>query len=75
MNMKEFLEEKREFWIQKAIEKPGALRAKAKAAGKINSDGTIDKEWIKKQAEEGSGKTEKQAQLALTLAKLRKKKG
>lgn len=75
MNMKKFLYEKREQWIQKAIKRPGALKAKAKKAGQLNPDGTIKKSWLKKQAEEGSGRTEKQAELALTLAKLRKRKG
>jgi len=59
-------------WIQKAIKKPGALRATAKRAGALK-DG-ISVSWLKKQAEKGSTKTAKRARLALTLRKLRKKR-
>ena len=43
-------------WIQEAIKKPGSLRATAKRAGAIKSDGTIKKIWLKEKAK-GSGKT------------------
>jgi hypothetical protein len=59
-------------WIAGAIKHPGALRAKAKAAGALNPDGTIKKSWIAAKAKQG-GTTGKQAQLAKTLGKMRKK--
>ena len=37
-------------WISKAIKRPGALKAKAKAAGKLAKDGDIEKSWIDKVA-------------------------
>lgn len=59
-------------WIQNAIQKPGALReALGAAKGK---DIPVSK---LKKAAKGKGvskKTEKRAELALTLRKLRKKK-
>lgn len=59
-------------WIQKAVGKPGALRAQAKRAGAMTKAGTIRKSWLQAQAKKG-GVTGKRARLALTLAKLRKK--
>jgi len=47
-------------WIQKAIKKPGALRATAKRAGALK-DG-ISVSWLKKQAEKREGKRNKYAQ-------------
>ena len=64
-------ETKGEKWIQKAIKKPGSLKATAKAAGAIKSDGTIKKTWLKEKAK-GSGKTAQRARLALTLGKMKK---
>ena len=58
-------------WIQGAIKKPGALRATAKRAGAIKSDGTIKKSWLREKARD-SGKTAQRARLALTLGKMRK---
>lgn len=63
----------KEQWIQNAISKPGALRSKAKRAGAVKSDGTIEKSWIKNKAK-GDGQTARQARLAMTLSKLRKNK-
>lgn len=64
-------------WIKGAIKRPGALKAKAKAAGQVDKDGDIKKSWIDKVAKNKSGKystrTEKQAELAKTLGKMRKK--
>ena len=60
-------------WIQSAIKRPGALRAKAKKAGAITAKGTIDQDWLNQQAK-GSGTTARQARLAKTLGKLSKKK-
>lgn len=59
-------------WIQKAIKKPGALRAALGA--KKGKDIPVSK---LKKAAAGKGvskKTEKRAELALTLRKLSKKK-
>lgn len=56
-------------WIKKAIKKPGALRKTAGAKKGKN----IPKSKINKLAKKG-GKTGKRAQLAKTLAKLRKRK-
>jgi len=59
-------------WIQGAIKKPGALRATAKRAGAIKSDGTIKKSWLREKAKQGNSITEKRARLALTLGKMKK---
>lgn len=63
-----------EKWIQRVIKRPGALRAAAKRAGAITKKGTIEKSWIAKQTKKG-GRIGKQAVLAQTLAKLRKRAG
>lgn len=60
-------------WIQKAIRKPGSLRAAAKRAGALNKDGTIKVSWLRQQAKK-SGTMGKRARLALTLRKLRRRK-
>lgn len=65
---------KKKKWIASAISKPGALRAQAKRAGALTSKGTIKKAWLRKQAKKG-GKIGRRARLALTLSKMRKKKG
>jgi hypothetical protein len=59
-------------WIQKAIKKPGALRAAAKREGAIGRDGKIKLSWLREKAKKG-GKIGRRARLALTLRKLRKK--
>lgn len=61
-------EEKKKKWIQKAIEKPGALRKSLKV--KEGKDIPVSK--LEKAAKKG-GKMGKRARLALTLRKLRKK--
>lgn len=53
-------------WIDKAIKRPGALKAKAKKAGESTMT------FAKEHAGDG-GRTGKQARLALTLSKMRKK--
>jgi hypothetical protein len=58
-------------WIKGAVKRPGALRAKAKRAGKITAKGTIDMRWLRAQAKVG-GTLGKQARLAQTLRRLRK---
>ncbi len=60
-------------WIQKAIKKPGALRAAAKRAGAIGKGGKIKVSWLRKAAKKG-GVTGRRARLALTLRKLSKRK-
>ena len=58
-------------WIKGAIKKPGALKATAKRAGAIKTDGTIKKTWLKEQAKKNTI-TGKRARLALTLGKMKK---
>lgn len=58
-------------WIQKAIKKPGALKATAKRAGALKADGTIKKTWLRDQAKKKT-KTGQRARLALTLGKMKK---
>lgn len=61
-------------FIQDAIKRPGALKAKAKKAGAINKKtGNIKDEWIDEK-EKSPGVLGKEARLAKTLKKLRKKK-
>jgi len=64
------LQEKKN-WIAGAIKKPGALKATAKTAGKVNAKGNIKQDWLKSKAK-GNSKTAKRARLAITLKKLRK---
>ena len=52
-------------WIQKAIKRPGAFRAKAKRAGM--STGAYARKM-----RTASGRTGKQARLAITLGKMRR---
>lgn len=69
--------EKKNF-IKDAIKRPGALKKKAKGAGKLTKKGDIKDSWIDKVAankkDKYSKRTEKQAEMAKTLKKLRKKK-
>ena len=58
-------------WIQKAIKRPGALRAKAKKAGALK-DG-INPGWLEKSSK-SKGRTGGQARLAQTLKKIRQKR-
>lgn len=62
-------------FIKEAIKKPGALTKTAKEHGGETKKGTIKKSFLK-EAEEGEfgKKTEKRANLANTLSKMRKKK-
>jgi len=61
-------------WIQSAIKHPGALTAKAKAAGGLTKQGTIKQSFIEKAQNSPNPTTRKQANLAETLGKLRRKK-
>ena len=58
-------------WIQKAIKRPGAFRAKAKKAG-MSTQAFANKVLANK--EKYDPRTVKQAALAKTLAKMRRKK-
>lgn len=64
---------KKERWIQEAIKRPGALKAKAARAGALKKDGTIKESWLEEKAK-GNDLTAKQARLALTLKDLSKRK-
>jgi len=61
----------KENWIQGAIKKPGAFSAQAKKAGMSTAEFA---EEVTKNPKDYSDKTVKRAQLAKTLAGLRKKK-
>ena len=54
-------------WIQKAIKRPGALRKKAG----VKKGENIPVRWLRKAAKSKDPRTRKQAQLALTLRKMR----
>jgi len=58
-------------WIQKAIKRPGAFKAKAKKAG-MSTQAFANKVLANK--EKYDDRTVKQAALAKTLSKMRKKK-
>ena len=58
-------------WIKGAIKRPGAFKAKAKKAGM--STGAYATKVLKK-GSKSSTRTERQASLAKTLGKLRKRK-
>ena len=61
-------------WIQGAVKRPGALKAKAKKAGGISkSTGKIKSSFIDKETHSKNPRTRKQANLAKTFAKMRKK--
>lgn len=64
---------KKKYWIQEAIQKPGALRAQAKREGALTKSGKIKEEWLNEKAKEG-GTIGRRARLAKTLQKLRKRK-
>lgn len=61
------------FWIQEAIKRPGALRARAKREGALTKKGTISKSWLLEKAK-APGRLGRQARLAITLSKLRKRR-
>ena len=58
-------------WIQGAIKRPGAFRAKAKRAGMSTSAYARE---VLRSGSKASARTKKQASLAQTLSKLRKKR-
>lgn len=57
-------------WIQKAIKKPGSLRAQARREGALTRKGTIKSSWLNKKAKR-SGTIGRRARLAKTLKKMR----
>ena len=60
--------------MQKAVRHPGALRVKAEKVGPIDkTTGKIEKGFIDKAAKSKNPTTRKQANLAKTFAKIRKK--
>lgn len=59
---------KKKKWIKKAIKRPGALTAKAKAAGKTVT------EFIAHPPKNASTQTKRQIALAKTLRKMRKRR-
>ena len=58
-------------WIKKAIKRPGAFKKKAKKAG-MSTSAYANK--VLKKGSKASPRTKKQATLAKTLGKMRKKK-
>jgi len=58
-------------WIQEAIKRPGALTKKAEKAGMTVKEYTAK---VKANPQEYDERTRRQANLAATLSKLRKKK-
>jgi hypothetical protein len=58
-------------WIQSAISRPGAFTKKAKAAGKSVAGYAKS---VLKEGSKASTRTKRQAALAQTLSKMRKKK-
>lgn len=62
---------KKKRWIKSAITRPGAFRAKAKKAGMSTS---AYAKKVTKKGSKASTRTKRQANLAKTLKKMRKKK-
>lgn len=61
------------YWIAGAIKNPGALRAKAQAAGAMTRRGTIQVAWLRRMATNPPDVTTgRQARLALQLRGFRK---
>lgn len=61
-------------FIQKAIKRPGALRAKAKRKGLVKEDDSLSQSDLARLAKSGSTRTKRQVALARTLKKLRKRR-
>lgn len=62
---------KKKRWIQKAVKRPGAFAAKAKRAGMSTSKYASK---VLKKGSRASTRTKRQAALAKTFAKMRRKK-
>jgi len=54
-------------WIQKAIKRPGALRAKAKRKGLVKGNEKLSSSDLSKLSSSGDTRTKRQANLARTL--------
>ena len=61
-------------WIQKAIKKPGSLRATAARMGLVREGENLSESDLRKMAKKGSSTTRRRVALARTLKKLRRKK-
>ena len=61
-------------WIQKAIKRPGALRAKAKKAGLVKGEEKLSQTDLNKLAKKGGTRTKRQVAMARTLKKLGRKR-
>ena len=59
-------------WIKSAIRRPGALTAVAKRVGALTKSGTIKVSWLREQARK-KGTRGRQARLALTMRKMKKR--
>jgi len=59
-------------WIKGAIKRPGALRRAARRAGALKNG--ISKTWLRAKAK-AKGRIGRQARLAITLGKLRRRGG
>lgn len=60
-------------FIKRAIKRPGALRAKAKAAGLLKEGETLSETDLSALAAKGNTRTKRQVAFARTLKKLRRK--
>lgn len=58
-------------WIKKAIKRPGAFKKKAEAAGETTAEYATQ---VLKKGSKASTRTKKQAALAKTLSKMRRRK-
>jgi len=63
-----------EKWIQKAIKKPGSLRATAKHEGLLKEGETLSMSDLEKLESKGGEKTKRRVRFAKILKKLRKRK-
>jgi len=61
---------RKKLWIKTAIKRPGALRAAARRAGALRNG--ISKTWLRAKAK-APGRIGRQARLAITLGRMRKR--
>lgn len=62
-----------EHWIQDAVKRPGAMTARAKAAGALTANGDINTQWLNEQTKR-PGRPGQQARFAKTMRGMNKKK-
>jgi len=62
-------------WIQSAIKRPGALKAKAKRKGLLKEGETLSESDLSTLAKSGDTRTKRQVALARTLKGMNKGKG